>query len=426
MSGPTNSQNERTPLYAWLKEPHGVLLALVFVLFPVAEHSVFGWPLYWAETALLLSFGLVLWRGATRWPSLRAVLLAERRFFFFAALLIMGVMIATFLNPHTLSSWGNVKSFYGVPVLFSLLILLYGKTRGQLSFLIAAWLIGITLAALAAILAASQGWLLYDGRLAGPYSSANYLAMLVAPGVLLSLFCIRDQQSMLQRWFVLPALVLILVTLWWTHSYAAWIALGASLGVMLVLGRSTAWRSSLLVLLAGLLVIGFFFQDRGTEKWQNLISLDERSSLASRLMIWRSATQIAIEASPIGIGSGRFQELYLTYQPQFPPYLEWAVPTPHNLYLHFWLEGGVLALFGWFGMLAVLFRRIQAPWKTVSGSAAALQSLTAALLVLYLVYGLIDTPYMKNDLVLAVWGTCGLLLAVTRLKETSETVCEKP
>ena len=26
------------------------------------------------------------------------------------------------------------------------------------------------------------------------------------------------------------------------------------------------------------------------------------------------------------------------YQKHFPPYLEWAVPQPHNLYLAFWLQ----------------------------------------------------------------------------------------
>ena len=76
-------------------------------------------------------------------------------------------------------------------------------------------------------------------------------------------------------------------------------------------------------------------------------------------MIWKSAG-LMIKNNPLfGIGPGNFQEKYMEYQKYFPPYLEWAVPQPHNIFLAFWLESGLIGLAGFILLLLYFFAIIK-------------------------------------------------------------------
>jgi O-antigen ligase len=150
-----------------------------------------------------------------------------------------------------------------------------------------------------------------------------------------------------------------------------------------------------------LIVLTQFQQD----KFQSLITLSERSSFASRMMIWKSAWAIGSDNWILGIGPGRFQETYLSYQRFYPPYLEWAVPQPHNLYLAFWLQTGLLGLIG-FIVLLVSWIRYRLKLICDSSQDADANKIRIILLVMILsmlVHGLIDTPYWKNDLSVVFW-----------------------
>ena len=66
-----------------------------------------------------------------------------------------------------------------------------------------------------------------------------------------------------------------------------------------------------------------------------------------------------IEKNPLfGIGPGNFQNKYLEYQKYFPPYLEWSAPQPHNIFLAFWLESGLLGLAGFVIIAFCIFSAI--------------------------------------------------------------------
>lgn len=396
-----------------------VLVLVSFALFPIAHLPIFHLPLYWSEMALVLSLFLANLSNR-RWlmTRLSASVYQEKHFFFFSGIFLLGVLLSYSINPHALSGLGAIKSFYVIPVIFSATVLIWGETEDRLRYMALAWLSGLTAAAIASLAAAFFGWYLYDGRLAGLYQSPNHLAMLVAPGVLIaaSLFH-RSPERKKIRVSLIVSLGLILCTLWLTRSYAAWSALSLAFLVLFSLTnhsiRALRWPTLFVVLAAALLFLG----ESGSEKWQSLVSGDDRSSLASRVMIWKSAAKIAADSFPWGIGPGRFQEAYLDYQRFFPSYLEWAVPTPHNLYLHFFLEGGLLALLGFVG--ASVWTLVLARHSFTASSkreTSPFLVLGVALLSFYSIYGLVDTPYMKNDLALAVWGSLGFILAARKVK----------
>jgi len=59
----------------------------------------------------------------------------------------------------------------------------------------------------------------------------------------------------------------------------------------------------------------------GSDKMQNLMHMDSRSSLASRVMIWHSAGKIIVDNPIMGIGPGNFQNKYLEYQKMIKRFL---------------------------------------------------------------------------------------------------------
>ena len=413
-------QSPNHPVHSRLLKASFISLLLSFTLFPIAHLAVFGLPLYWSETALVFSIVLA---GLSNpdWFTGRifAIVSKEKPFFLFASLFLAGILVSYFINPHTLSGWGEIKSFYIFPVLFLIAITVWGETKKHLWQMAIAWLLGSMAAVIAGLSAASFGWYLYDGRLAGFYQSPNYLAVLIAPGVLLALQLFRaSMNGKREKAILLLSLGFSLALLWLTQSYAVCFALGLAWLAALVLGnrspRQFFWPAFLLLLIVGAFLAG----ERGSEKWHSLISGDDRSSLASRVIIWQSATKIATDTFPWGIGTGRFQEVYLDYQRFYPPYLEWAVPTSHNLYLHFLLEGGLLTLFGWLGCVgwALILATRALVVSRKSGNTPHFLILGITLLAFYLAYGLVDTPYMKNDLALAVWGSLGFILAAQKIK----------
>jgi len=108
-----------------------------------------------------------------------------------------------------------------------------------------------------------------------------------------------------------------------------------------------------------------------------------------------------IERNPVfGIGPGNFQKTYLEYQKYFPPYLEWAVPQPHNLYLAFWLESGLSGLIGFIWLLVLFFRdnKKAREYNLETGL------LCLAIILYFLIHGLVDTTYWRNDMAVIFWA----------------------
>jgi O-antigen ligase len=119
-------------------------------------------------------------------------------------------------------------------------------------------------------------------------------------------------------------------------------------------------------------------------------------------MIWQSSGKILSDNWLLGIGPGNFQDKYLEYQKYFPPYLEWAVPHPHNLYLAFWLYGGLVGLVSFLVILYFFFKKVETPKLGVS---TGVKYIALGVMIYVLLHGLVDTTIFKNDLAVVFWLT---------------------
>jgi len=317
-------------------------------------------------------------------------------FFVFA-----GATLSTLFSSNIEMSAGIWKGWFLAPLLLFLVLL--DRLDNQKFF---KWLILAAAASAAAVsLISLLGWLgnnfTYDGRLKGFYSSANYLAMYLSPISILSLALFLFVKKKIHKLLLIAAVGLMVIAIYLTYSYGAFLGLLAA-SVFLVFFSAKDKKNFGWALFFFLFIILLFASQIQTDKFQGFLNLSY-PSLKSRLAIWQSAEQILKDQPLIGIGPGMFQKYYLAYQPRFEPYPEWVAPQPHNLFLAFWLQTGLIGLIGFFWLLVVFFKKTREYLLVEKKEVRFLGLILAGVIIYFLVHGLVDTTYWKNDLSVIFW-----------------------
>ena len=134
-----------------------------------------------------------------------------------------------------------------------------------------------------------------------------------------------------------------------------------------------------------------------------LNSEDGRISFDARLIIWQKALEVFKNYPLTGIGPGTFEDY-------FPSYPIWGVPQPHNLYLAFLIQTGIIGFIGFIWLLVWFFKsKIRSPITDYE-----LRITLIMVMVYILVHGLVDTTYWKNDLSVMFWTFIGLMIILKK------------
>jgi len=364
--------------------------------------------------------------GRSRWPSgaLGNFLLGSFKkinfweFWLPILLILAGILIATIFSSDVKTSAGILKSWFIEPIIFGIVLIDAVGTKKQVGKLMHAILFSGTLAATISLGYLPTSQLTFDGRLRAFFLSPNQLAMYLAPSILICLgFLLQNKNKRWRHaaaWCALP----LAISFYFTFSYAAWFGVLVALAIMFFVFAKWQGDKTKKALLACLLLLAILIALFGYLQWRSPKLSDllysSRSSFQSRLMIWRSALEILKAHWFLGVGPGLFQKYYLEFQKYFPPYLEWAVPQPHNLFLAFWLQTGLIGLAGFVLLLINLFRKTL---KSLFKTKQPLLLILAAVVIYILVHGLADTTYWKNDLALIFWAVISLSYRAAHLRD---------
>lgn len=338
----------------------------------------------------------------------------NRKSLVFGSLLLfasLGVLVSEELR----SSLGIWKAYFILPILL-ICILSKMKSKYYLSLIrgiigsgVGVAIITITQVAVMGIDGGFRPTALYALGLDPAVSQggfANYIAMYLVPIFVLSLS--RRNIPGELRWFVASVLLIGIIS---TQSYAGIFAL---VGVFIVWTLTRIFISHknkqelitapvlrrYLIPISIFVTIGvslFGFWQFNTPKFQSLLDMDNRNSITTRVQIWDTSITMIRENPILGIGLADFQKVYSETIPEkyFPPY-EWLVPEPHNLYFAFWLHLGVAGIV-W--LIYVLRYTILKLTEAVKSNQWEVYWLSLSLLSIY-IYGILDTPFWKNDLAL--------------------------
>jgi len=372
-----------------IKLENFVGIILIFLLLYLIKFVFWEAPLNFLE--IMVSGALVWWLWEKRFnrPEGKIFFKNNKPLFLLIGIILVGLGLSTFFNGNLKAGLGIIKSWFVFPLILALIStdIFHDEKDRALKFFYAG-AVGVAVLALAGFF---LGQSTYDGRWRGIFNSPNYLAMYLAPAVIIGAVLFRENKKKYAL-----SLALVALAMYGTYSFAAWLALLAVLAGLFFLNSKSEKNKKIFLgflILAGLV----FLTQIKTDKLHNLLSFNARSSLASRLMIWQSAGKLVLDNPLWGIGPGNFQEKYLEYQKYFPPYLEWAVPHPHNLYLAFYLSAGIIGL-GSFVLLIILWLK-----KILPGKEEKIALISLGIIAYFLLHGMLDTTYFKNDLAVIFW-----------------------
>ncbi len=258
---------------------------------------------------------------------------------------------------------------------------------------------------IAALLLYAHGYVTYDHRLSAFFLSPNHLAMFTAPLIFTALALFFTVTHMYLKILCITSSILCATTVLLTQSFSTLCAVMITALLLLftiIKNKKVFW--------CAIIILVIIFGVVTSVKVGNSNALFERNSLSSRIMIWDVAT-FYIQKSPlIGYEIDSFQKHYLAAQPLYPPYLEWAVPTEHNIFLHFMISGGYCAVVAFCVLCAyvvfsgyTLYHQHKKPH---------IASICGAFIVIILC-GVLDTPYWKNDLSVLFWIIIALIIPTT-------------
>lgn len=193
------------------------------------------------------------------------------------------------------------------------------------------------------------------------------------------------------------AWVLGMIGLFLSLSRGGWIGFAAA---AVVFGIFMASRRYLVATLLGIVVCAGIVLAVPNLRYRIILPFYGEKSAVARLSLWHTGSEMIKDSPILGkglIGFGNNWDKYNT-DPGLDHY-----NSPHNIFLHFWIDTGLLGLISFFALLLYAlingFRHLSDPWK------AGLVLFIVALVI----HGLIDTPYFKNDLALVFWLVYGLV-----------------
>ena len=251
----------------------------------------------------------------------------------------------------------------GLAVLLSACHSEAGATARKVHVLVAAWLTGGLLMAAIALHQVLMGSNLIEAegvnRVRGLYGSPNNLALYLERLLFIPLAGALWARGVWRLGLLLLATALLGVALLLTFSKGA-LLLGLPVGLLtlwlggLLLMRRRAestrrlWRVAAVALVAGALLLPF----AGTERFQRLLDFQSGTGM-TRLLLWRSSLQMALDHPWLGVGPDNF--LY-AYRSGYLLPAAWQEPNlnhPHNIVLDWWTRLGIPGLLlgmGWMAM----------------------------------------------------------------------------
>lgn len=404
--------------FAWIvfKDiKNGIYAVIFFLPAYLMRFALFGIPTTVLEIMIYILF--FLWFGKNR---RQADIIGDIRRFYQndkilaggIILLFLGVFLSTLFSADLRASLGVLKGWFFDPFLFFIVLINETRTREQIINTLWIFILSAFTVAITSLAYAFFGHLTFDGRLAAFYESPNYLAMYLAPAFLFALYFFAKQKDCNKK---IQAVILLFLAaaLFLTKSYGAILGVGAALFCIVAkkyIGgdREFFSRNKKTVLVLAVVVFALL-SFLSFQKYEQIVNSNERSSFHSRLMIWNSSLEMLEDSPIVGIGPGTFQKVYLDYQSRFSiPYLEWAVAEPHNTFLAFYLQSGLVGLAGFSLIFYWFYKR------------ARTDDILFIFLVYFMVHGLVDTLYWKNDLSVIFW----LIIGVSFIQKANKKSCK--
>ena len=229
----------------------------------------------------------------------------------------------------------------------------------------------------------------------------NFYALFITP---ILAFLIPDMVPRIQVLFqkrlgiiYIFAWVLGSVGLLMSLSRGGWLGLLVATAIFVIISAN---KKYLLTSVIALLIIAGVVYAIPNLRYRVLLPFYGEKSSVARLSLWRTGSEMIKDSPILGKGLLGFSNNWELYNrdPGLGKY-----PAPHNIFLNFWIDTGLLGLLSF---LAICFFAFG---KALKRNRSALVLGVGLFIIGLIIHGLIDTPYLKNDLALIFWLVLALL-----------------
>ncbi len=347
-------------------------------------------------------------------------------------LLMLGATIGVFVSPDLRAALGLWRAYFLEPVLFFAVFTSVIRTDEQRRGVIiglGACLYAVSLAAVYQKLTGfgipNPLWAAAETRrVTAFYGYPNAIGLFAAPVIVLlagwaaGLFLAGTARARVASLLPIILSLLGLAACLFAVSKGAIIGAFAGLAVLGLLVKKLRGPTLALVI-AGCLAVMLYAP--ALRLASSIFALRDQSG-SVRAIGWEDTIKMLADHPVFGAGLSGFQQIVEPYHEA--KYIE-IFMYPHDIFLNFWTETGLIGLAGFVWLTIMLFaeavrqlRRRPHDW---------LPSALLAALVAVVVHGLVDVPYMKNDLAMLFWILAGLIfsLAAEPLKKKARGVDEK-
>jgi O-antigen ligase len=235
-------------------------------------------------------------------------------------------------------------------------------------------------------------------------TSANSVALYLEPPLAFAAGFALYPSDRRDRWLGVAVVVLILAAIVLTLSRASYLALAVLAIFLLISVPERRWRLRVIGALAlvALAVVELPFINVRIGTFAHSAQL--------RTSIYGQALRMLSERPILGAGISGFPIRVAPFRP-----LSQAVQLyPHDIWLTTWSEIGLLGLISFAVIFFGLLWHGRRALAQSSGLHRAVIWGATGALVLYLVHGLFDSPYWKNDLSVEFWLLAALMIVAVR------------
>jgi putative inorganic carbon (HCO3(-)) transporter len=392
--------------------------AVVLFLLPSYQlrFSLWGIPMTVLELMILLLCVVWILQRALFWNGRSMYTFPWR---WSILLFLVSAVVSIYVSPDRLSALGYFKAYILEPILFFAILWDRISSERHVRVLLASLGAGALFLSLIAflqyldILPALEPWVSETPkRVSSLFAFPNALGLYLSPviALFLAFFLLPAHSRGRRRQNLFPLAIVLAAScsLVFTVSRGGIIAIGA---VLLFLSFVSPYRKWVLGAIAVAIAIVLVLPP--TRMMLAGIASGADVSTDVRFVLWQGTARMLIDRPIVGVGLGGFQLLYEEYK--LAKHTE-ILLYPHNIILNMWVELGLAgaAIFCWF--LIDAFRKLsRVLHNDLSPFGRQLAFALCAAILAIIVHGIVDVPYLKNDLAVEFWFLLALVPVVGRL-----------
>jgi len=416
------------------------LLPLIFLLLPtyLIRFQLGPVPTTLLEVFILISIGTSLYYNGPNnvWREVKQTLHTNKLLFAGLVLFFLGATLSLFTATNVRAAAGEWKAFYLEPILFFFVLAPALKKNLQQRNLLLALILSGLITAIFAVYQHFTGWLVPDAfwangtsyRVTAWYGFPNGVGLFLSPLIPLALYLIHSvwyekkksntSHSRENRNPDLLFLALSIVFLFFSipaiffaKSTGALVGVAGGIGLLLLLYKKTRWPSVALIAIG---VIILFSLPPGNAVRTELLAQDRSGQI--RRAIWNETVSLLKDRPLLGAGLASYDDRIVPYHTTVNGEGIEIFHHPHNIFLSIYVNTGLMGLTG-FILILIWFYSRSSRLIVHSSPNRVLPIYLMASMTVILVSGLVDSPYIKNDLAILFWLLPALLIATIDSKE---------